>query len=188
MRWKGPQSSPLVSTSHSATVTVATGRCHIHSSVATQHREIWRIWRIQRSHLPVHIGMETCRQDWKMWMERWQNFCRGTGTSKSNDKSLYCIGQSSADCYPLLWGWGGQETLQVADTRPRGEGRSLGSSSVDCEHFYRWGTLFLLVLCSVPSVSQSVFTITEKAPTRAFSWLKTPTSAFTFKTLLRHYA
>ena len=27
------------------------------------------------------------------------------------------------------------------------------------------------------------------APTRAFSWLKAPaTSAFTFKTLLRHYA
>ena len=39
-----------------------------------------------------------------------------------------------------------------------------------------------------PSVSQSVFTITEKAPTRAFSWLKAPMSAFTFKTLLRHYA
>ena len=32
------------------------------------------------------------------------------------------------------------------------------------------------------------FTITEKAPTRALSWLKAPTSAFTFKTLLRHYA
>ena len=32
------------------------------------------------------------------------------------------------------------------------------------------------------------FTITEKAPTRTFSWLKVPTSAFTFKTLLRHYA
>ena len=26
-------------------------------------------------------------------------------------------------------------------------------------------------------------TVTEKAPTRAFSWLKAPTSAFTFKTL-----
>ena len=38
--------------------------------------------------------------------------------------------------------------------------------------------LLLLVLCSAQSVSQSVFTITEKAPT----------SAFTFKTLLRHYA
>ena len=32
------------------------------------------------------------------------------------------------------------------------------------------------------------FTITEKAPTRAFSWLKAATTAFTFKTLLRHYA
>ena len=30
-----------------------------------------------------------------------------------------------------------------------------------------------------PSISQSVFTVTEKAPTRAFSWLK--------DTHLRHY-
>ena len=30
--------------------------------------------------------------------------------------------------------------------------------------------------------------ITEKTPTRAFSWLKVPTCAFTFRTLLRHYA
>ena len=28
----------------------------------------------------------------------------------------------------------------------------------------------------------------KKAPTRVFSWLKAPTSSFTFKTLLRHYA
>ena len=40
-----------------------------------------------------------------------------------------------------------------------------------------------LVLWNDPSVSQSVFTITEKASNRAFSWLKAPTSAFTFKTL-----
>ena len=45
-----------------------------------------------------------------------------------------------------------------------------------------------LVLCSAPSIPQPVFTITEKAPTRAFSWLKALTSAFTFKTILRHYA
>ena len=31
------------------------------------------------------------------------------------------------------------------------------------------------------------FEITEKAPTRAFFWLKAATTAFTFKTLLRHY-
>ena len=32
------------------------------------------------------------------------------------------------------------------------------------------------------------FVITDKVPTRAFSWLKAATTAFTFKTLLRHYA
>ena len=32
------------------------------------------------------------------------------------------------------------------------------------------------------------FTIMKKAPTRAFSWLKAATAAFTFKTLLRHNA
>ena len=32
------------------------------------------------------------------------------------------------------------------------------------------------------------FVITEKAPTRAFSWLKVATTACTLKTLLRHYA
>ena len=32
------------------------------------------------------------------------------------------------------------------------------------------------------------FTITEKAPIMDFSWLKVPTSAFTFKALLRHYS
>ena len=31
---------------------------------------------------------------------------------------------------------------------------------------------------------QLILTVTEKAPTWAFSWLKVPTSAFTFKTLL----
>ena len=34
----------------------------------------------------------------------------------------------------------------------------------------------------------SVFTSTEKAPTRTFSWLKAATTASTFKTLLRHFA
>ena len=32
------------------------------------------------------------------------------------------------------------------------------------------------------------FTITEKAPNLAFFWLKVPSSNFTFKKLLRHYA
>ena len=49
------------------------------------------------------------------------------------------------------------------------------------------------VMCGISAANRSIgsttgCTITEKAPTWAFSWLKAPTSAFTFKTLLRHYA
>ena len=47
----------------------------------------------------------------------------------------------------------------------------------------RVGTRTRISATDDPLVSQSVFTITEKAPTRAFSWLKAPTIAFTFKTL-----
>ena len=42
-------------------------------------------------------------------------------------------------------------------------------------------------ISSVSIRSIRKFIITEKAPTRAFSWLKAATTAFTFKTLLRHY-
>ena len=41
---------------------------------------------------------------------------------------------------------------------------------------------------SASKISIRMFVITEKAPTRAFSWLKAATTAFTFKRLLRHYA
>ena len=46
----------------------------------------------------------------------------------------------------------------------------------------------VLVTTSASKSSIRRFVITEKAPTRAFSWLKAATTAFTFKTLLRHYA
>ena len=41
---------------------------------------------------------------------------------------------------------------------------------------------------TAPRASNERFVIMEKATTRAFSWLKAATTAFTFKTLLRHYA
>ena len=41
---------------------------------------------------------------------------------------------------------------------------------------------------SASKSSSRRFVITEKAPTRALSWLKAATTAFTFKTLLRHCA
>ena len=46
----------------------------------------------------------------------------------------------------------------------------------------------LSVSSSAWKMSIRRFVITEKAPIRAFSWLKAATTAFTFKTLLRHYA
>ena len=58
-----------------------------------------------------------------------------------------------------------------------------------------WGTMTTAQLptCSPLELQTKVredFTITEKASTRAYSWLKAPlsTSALSFKTLLRHYA
>ena len=45
-----------------------------------------------------------------------------------------------------------------------------------------------IMLCSASKSSIRRFVITEEAPTRAFSWLKAATTAFTFKTLLWHYA
>ena len=48
--------------------------------------------------------------------------------------------------------------------------------------------LLVLVLTSASKRSIQRFVITKKAPTRAFSWLKAATTAFTFKTLLRHHA
>ena len=52
-----------------------------------------------------------------------------------------------------------------------------------------YNNFHLLTLCSSASKSSiRRFVITEKAPTRAFSWLKAATTASTLKTLLRHYA
>ena len=44
----------------------------------------------------------------------------------------------------------------------------------------------LHISASKSSIRRFVFT--KKAPSRAFSWLKAATNAFTFKKLLRHYA
>ena len=58
-----------------------------------------------------------------------------------------------------------------------------GRDKCRCQHFAQE-----TVPTSASKSSIQRFVITEKAPTRAFSWLKAATTAFTFKTLLRHYA
>ena len=58
------------------------------------------------------------------------------------------------------------------------------------QHHVRHLSLVRLVTIFTGASKSSIrrFVITEKAPTRAFSYLKAATTAFTFKTLLRHYA
>ena len=59
-----------------------------------------------------------------------------------------------------------------------------GGPSVLFEH----SSCNIMVQLVLATNLRDVFTITEKASTRGFSWLKAPTIAFTFKTLLRRYA
>ena len=69
---------------------------------------------------------------------------------------------------------GGDPTGGGTRARRSSRGRGSASSRIDLQ-------------TKVAENYQS-FTITEKAPTRAFCWLKAPTTAFILKTLLRHYA
>ena len=57
---------------------------------------------------------------------------------------------------------------------------------VPCKNFREVSLTPLFTSASKSSIRR--FVITEKAPTRDFSWLKEATTAFTFKTLIRHYA
>ena len=66
---------------------------------------------------------------------------------------------------------------------------SLAQGEGDCflgAGVYSDGGSWVVISASKSSIRR--FVITEKALTRAFSWLKSATTAFTFKTLLRHYA
>ena len=51
-----------------------------------------------------------------------------------------------------------------------------------------WPSIRLTFRLVLQTINRRSCTISEKAPIMAFVWLKAPTSAFTFKTLLKHYA
>ena len=96
-----------------------------------------------------------------------------------------CDTTSDARQEPVASGHSGDNTDRgdrgAGDLEPR-------QSSSDMRHQYIYTDQTPDIMLNTRAVNDpSVFTITGKAPTRAFSWLKAPTSAFTFKTLLRHY-
>ena len=67
-------------------------------------------------------------------------------------------------------------TLQRARSAGHGaQGREL----YDEEHNYRCGHS-VATIAELQTINRRSYTIKEKAPTRAFSWLKVPTSSFTF--------
>ena len=68
-----------------------------------------------------------------------------------------------------------------------GGGVAIACLTATTQPFMLW-QLHTLWTLELQTKVREHFTILEKAPTRAFTWLKAPTSAFTFKTLLRHYA
>ena len=96
----------------------------------------------------------------------------------------HCSSSSSPRATVMVSGastmWGGDSTRSSAS----------GLTAVPYMFLAResqmWRRFTILYSASKSSIRR--FVITEKAPTRAFSWLKAATTAFTFKTLLRHYA
>ena len=118
--------------------------------------------------------------------------CMGSNVSKlmfisSMTAARYIFIQHSAistDCVLIITSYsrpgGGQpagRSLRQRAAAPRlreAEDSGAGAHGGQLEHGY-----FIRA-----TNNPSVFTIVEKAPTRAFSWLKVPTSAFTFKKLL----
>ena len=83
---------------------------------------------------------------------------------------------STADTAPTLSSATQPTSPRPASGRPPAQRAWLGYCVVYNNYYCR------------KSINRWSCTITEKAPTRAFSWLKAATTAFTFETLLRHYA
>ena len=114
------------------------------------------------------------------------------------DHSIVCIRLES-----LFWAVNDSDQSQLWVRWPGCCGASIGGHTVPGHGYIRdqrWGHMLtrepggaivpmMGAMCVVSSIDNraandpSVFTITEKAITRALSWLKAHTSAFTFKTL-----
>ena len=88
---------------------------------------------------------------------------------------------------PCVW-WPEYSTLAEWPA-PIGFSSRASSSQPCCSH-HVWDCTDSCLYVDTSASKSSIrrFVITEKAPTRAFSWLKAATTAFTFKTLLRHYS
>ena len=150
-------------------------------------RDMWHM----RARWPTHLHTSTHHTEDTLFV-KWQNqLCIGGHDTrmhrcpKTNDKDMSQTASTIASLFllkvpPLVWRrgvhWPGGCWWRPLYNCRGGLGGAVSSS----------------LSSASPVVLQKVtirrLVITEKAPTRAFSWLKAATTAFTFKTLSRHYA
>ena len=123
-------------------------------------------------------------------MKLLKTFCKTTEIFLYN-LLWYCPGLTCRIVWAAACPWG-RAWRRPAARRGRGGGRSgsPGTRGTSCHRTPRPGSWSIVrVITSAPKRSIRRFITTEKAPTsRAFSWLKAAATAFTLKTLLRHYA
>ena len=146
--------------------------------------------RVYRGQLPLHlvIGVNIIRRDLRV---QWLRPAPAPPLVLAlHSRTSVAVGRGGAGCGPVTVVSRGEEARSrvILDTEAALAGSRARAEIVDCEMEEVRG--LQVTHCSLDtSASKSsirMFVITEKAPTRAFSWLKAATTAFTFKTLLRY--
>ena len=108
-------------------------------------------------------------------------FCPRTCTRSCRLSSWSCRSAAPAAC------WGSGPSWR----RTAHGGRAWTCPPAPPGHHYHYNqdhNLLKVLILELQTINRRSCTITEKVPSRVFSWLKVVTTAFTFKTLLRHYA
>ena len=112
----------------------------------------------------------------------------GSFSCPSPNVVQHCFLQRCQNCKTVLRSFYLVAVLTTpALTRPGGAVWARPGAVTDCSP-QTWTWTWQRSTLELQTINRRSCTTTEKAHTRAFSWLKAPTSAFTFKTLLKHYA
>ena len=124
----------------------------------------------------------SCAKSWHITSYEWHCLWENCFRFADERESLY-------HCMIVVLSWVRLEYITglAPDNTEFQSAWSLSPPTEDTVYRIHSPALLREVRVSISASKSSIrrFEITEKAPTRAFSWLKAPTSAFTFKTLLR---
>ena len=130
------------------------------------------LWNVQREDIFQNVLIELF-YNWNVWRNLWR---------ETNSNSVEDLWLNLNKCLSRWWL---VSSVRAAVCQFSDDWFHV-SSSLCSEHLGTSGSHLAFAVELLTNNWWSC-TITE-APTRAFSWLKAPTTTFTFKTLLRHYA